>query len=369
MECPEVLARRRMLGKSHYAALHYQGVLFNFHVMCLSSYCSVGLVWFYCVILNDSWEQLECKITMTPFMTDTKGMTFPSSPSQVQTHYLAPNIPHLDTPSRSEASKPPSCIFSTESHTWLIRCWGKREQMCAQDEERTIWENSERHTGGWETEWVWGFKSQEQLLVISARWHRILLERQTRRGISLPLITEWVESPVWPPRVSASCNFIHGPQNTAERGSNRTKTHNDGSHLRKMVILSTKWVQLTCEKTFPGVLIGKLIPGFSPVNMECSGRSFLWDLIASSCHNSTSSGGFIALDLTVLACSSQHKKVKIHSSIPAEPCPSYSLIHYGYINGLLQECRNRTEVSFNCQHVLQAGTICETAHGLAGKLI
>lgn len=26
--------------------------------------------------------------------------------------------------------------------------------MCAQDEERTIWENSERDTEGWETEWV-----------------------------------------------------------------------------------------------------------------------------------------------------------------------------------------------------------------------
>lgn len=34
---PEVPGHRHMLGKSQYAALHYQGVLFNSHVMCLSS--------------------------------------------------------------------------------------------------------------------------------------------------------------------------------------------------------------------------------------------------------------------------------------------------------------------------------------------
>lgn len=32
MESSEVLAHRHTLGKSHYAALHYQGVLFNLSV-------------------------------------------------------------------------------------------------------------------------------------------------------------------------------------------------------------------------------------------------------------------------------------------------------------------------------------------------
>ncbi len=54
MENHEVLVNKHILGKSHDAALHYQGVLFNWHVMCLSSYNSMVLVWFYCVILNDS---------------------------------------------------------------------------------------------------------------------------------------------------------------------------------------------------------------------------------------------------------------------------------------------------------------------------
>lgn len=104
--------------------------------------------------------------------------------------------------------------------------------MCAQDEERTIWANTERDTEDSGKERAWGSQSQKQLH-ISAWWQsEDSWKRQTRRSYFTaspppppPHTAEWVESPVWPPRVSASCNLIHELQNTAQRERERGPRH------------------------------------------------------------------------------------------------------------------------------------------------
>ena len=149
MESPEVLAKTHAERIPRHC-IHYPGVLFNFHVMCLSKYNSVVFFWFYFAF----WIHSECfmksawlwDITMTPFTVDSPT-EWPWLFPKVQTQYLAPNIPYLDTPTRNEASKPLSCIFSWESHTWLIRGSEKEKRInvCSRWREKHLSKQWRRH--------------------------------------------------------------------------------------------------------------------------------------------------------------------------------------------------------------------------------
>lgn len=144
-------------------------------------------------------------------------------------------------------------------------------------------------------------------------------KRQTRGVISPPPLTaEWVESPVWPPRVSASCNLIHGPQrNTAKWGSNRTKTHNHSSHLWMTVFLCF-YCQTNEHKNIWENISSDTNNNVNPFSSLQTWRAVqecelcAWWLFYSPYKT-----------LIVLACCSQHQIVKINFSNLADPCRSY----------------------------------------------
>lgn len=167
--------------------------------------------------------------------------------------------------------------------------------MCAQDEERTIWENSERDTEGWETEWV------RRVLKSGAATSHFSAMAQSLLGKGKPGELFHRASPlsVWSLQ-SAPPEFLHHVILFMGRKTQPSEAQTGRGHITAAAICEWRWFRVffffsarqksskTSEKTFLGILIAKLILSSQSVNMECFDMSCQWDLILSSCHSGTS---------------------------------------------------------------------------------